>query len=123
MHTSNRSFAGLERCPYLGLHDDQSTSLAYPSAWNYCYHASPPASVLVSHQVEACLCPQYMDCALNHSNHWGRMPRSLRGKAGGSLPKNGSWGRLLRLIAFALFVALLILLTLLDPSLFKFLSF
>ncbi len=50
----------LQNCPYLGLHDDQRTSLAYPSAWNYCYRARPPASVSISHQIAACLCPEYI---------------------------------------------------------------
>jgi hypothetical protein len=75
-----RPAAGLERCPYLGLHDDSSTCLAYPSEWNYCYHAAPAAPVLVSHQADVCLGPRYFDCPVNLSSQWGRLPRPLRGR-------------------------------------------
>ncbi|HLO31260.1 MAG TPA: hypothetical protein VK249_19075 [Anaerolineales bacterium] len=101
-----------QRCPYLGLHDDESTALAYASAWNYCYHANPPASILVSHQAEVCLCPQYVDCAVNLANEWGPMPRSLRGDARGSILKKESSRKFTRTILAVLLAAIVILIIL-----------
>lgn len=91
MNNTIRRSTGMERCPYLGLHDDSSTSLAYPSTWNYCYRATPPASILVSHQVETCLCPQYVDCTVYLSNKWESLPSGLRARAGIGAWKNGSF--------------------------------
>jgi hypothetical protein len=99
----------MERCPYLGLHDDSSTSLAYPSAWNYCYRAAPPASVLVSHQSETCLCPGYSDCTVYRSSKWERLPSGLRGSVRAKLGENRT-SRARRWIAISLFVLLFALL-------------
>lgn len=108
MKVTNRQSINIERCPYLGLHDDGSTSLAYASAWNYCYHATPPASILVSHQVEICLCSHYVDCIIMVSNKWGRLPRGLRGRAGVGVRNIEPSSKLIRLILFALLVVILI---------------
>lgn len=107
MKVTKSPYIKIERCPYLGLHDDDSTSLAYPSTWNYCYHATPPASIQISHQVEICLCPHYVDCTVMLSNKWGRLPPGLRGRAGGGIRKNESSRRLVQWIA--LFVVVLLL--------------
>ncbi|MEW5940083.1 MAG: hypothetical protein AB1750_10500 [Chloroflexota bacterium] len=70
---------GIGRCPHLGLHDDPATSLAYPSNWNYCYRAKPPASILNSHQAEACLGAGYQQCPVFLRAEAGSMPSHLRG--------------------------------------------
>ena len=80
------------RCPYLGLHDDRSTSLAYPSTWNYCYHATPPAPVVVSHQGEVCLCSSFANCAVYQTGTTDPLPASLRGKPGRALGRQGPSG-------------------------------
>ena len=69
----------MERCPYLGLHDDPRTSLAYPSVWNYCYHAKPPSSISMPHQVAACLCPDYVRCPVYLAAEERALPPNLRG--------------------------------------------
>lgn len=73
--------AEVQRCPYLGLHDDPSTALAYPSSWNYCYHATPAAPVAASHQAEVCLCPLHGNCVVYLTGKTDPLPASLRGKA------------------------------------------
>lgn len=115
MNINIRQPVRIVRCPYLGLQDDDSTSLAYASPWNICYHAAPPAPVLVSHQAEVCLCPQYVGCPVLLSNQWRRFPRNLRGKAGASLNKNSSSTRLAWLIVFVLLGVILIVILSLHP--------
>ncbi len=66
-------------CPYLGLHDDPRTSLAYPSAWNYCYRARPPASIRLSHQSAACLCKKHRECPVYLAEQGRALPPDLRG--------------------------------------------
>ena len=94
-----------ERCPYLGLHDDDSTSLAYASPWNYCYHASPPAPISMEHQVQACLCAQYVVCPVLLSGKRGRFPRRLREKTRLRL---GDVAWLLLLVALAAILVVLL---------------
>lgn len=67
------------RCPYLGLHDDRSTSLAYPSAWNYCYRALPPESVVPTHQESVCLTGMYQQCPIYLRAQNGPLPVDLKG--------------------------------------------
>ncbi len=69
------------RCPYLGLHDDSATSLAFPSTWNYCYRARPPAPVLLSQQTKACLGPGYANCPVYLRKETGALPSNLRGSS------------------------------------------
>ena len=68
----------LGHCPYLGLNDDPATSLGYPSPWNYCYRAKPPASILNSHQAETCLGPHHQQCPVFLAEP-APMPDHLRG--------------------------------------------
>lgn len=71
-----------QRCPHLGLHDDRSTSLAYPSAWNCCYRATPPESVSTAHQESVCLTVAHMQCPiLLRAGQQGPLPDNLRGDA------------------------------------------
>jgi hypothetical protein len=100
--------AGLERCPYLGLHDDRLTALAYPSAWNYCYHAVPAASVLETHQVEACLSLQYVHCPVYLSRKPASLPARLRSLAG-VRSRNDGLSKMGRLTLFLLLGALVVL--------------
>ncbi len=108
MSTINQQPLQIERCPYLGLHDDASTSLAYPSPWNYCYHAEPPASIQIAQQVNICLNMNYLQCPLIVACKWGRLPRNLRGKAGRHTLKNELSGKLLWLAILLLVILILI---------------
>ena len=69
----------VQRCPFVGLHDDPGTCLAYPSLWNYCYRAKPPASTEVSHQATACLSPDHIHCPVFMPSQRAPLPASLRG--------------------------------------------
>jgi len=90
------------RCPYLGLHDDRFTSLAFPSNWNFCYRAKPPSSIDLSHQTEFCLEPQYVQCPVYLRTKAGPLPSPLRGSA--RLSNSGSR------LGLTLFLLLLVIL-------------
>jgi hypothetical protein len=109
MIITNRNSTDLGHCPQLGLHDDSTTALAYPSPWNYCYRARRPVSVLVSHQAEVCLCSRYVDCPVLLSKKPGRFPSSLRGRAGATLGNQGSSSLPAWLIIIMLLTVLLLL--------------
>lgn len=91
-----------QRCPFLGLHDDPGTALAYPSSWNYCYHATPPASVQAAHQEEACLCPLYVNCVVYLTGKTDPLPASLHGKRRAHLKRHDSPRRPGRFFLFLL---------------------
>jgi len=42
-------------CPHLGLSDDPKTLSDYPSEWNVCHCAKPPAMPNFHHQEKHCL--------------------------------------------------------------------
>ena len=101
-----------QRCPYLGLHDDSSTSLAYASPWNFCYRTERPGPVLVSYQASVCLRRNFSDCGVYQSATWARLPPHLRGKvkvAKRTNPVPGWVFRLLELILLAGILALIVL--------------
>lgn len=96
-----------ESCPYLGLHDDPGTSLAYPSAWNYCYRAHPPVSVSVSHQVVACLSQKHVDCPVYLAEREGVLPSHLRGSS--TVPARNAHRKPNRRAAWIILLAVLLL--------------
>jgi LysM repeat protein len=89
-------------CPYLGLHDDRFTSLAFSSNWNFCYRAKPPSSIDLSHQTEFCLGSQYVQCPIYLRAKAGPLPSALRGSA--RLPNSG--GRLGLMLLLLLLIIL-----------------
>jgi hypothetical protein len=99
----------LQNCPYLGLHDDQRTSLAYPSAWNYCFRANPPASVSISHQIAACLCPEYIHCPVYLSAQAGTLPVNIRGSSSVPAKRRKSARRKTRRIAWSVLIIILLI--------------
>jgi hypothetical protein len=99
-----------ETCPYLGLHDDSATSLAYPSHWNYCYRARPPASVSISHQDAACLSRKHVDCPVYLAERERALPSDLRGSSTVPVRHAGrQTGKLRRAVWIILLAALLLL--------------
>jgi hypothetical protein len=108
---TNRPTLQVERCPYLGLHDDSSTALGYASPWNYCYRAVPASSVRLEHQSQTCLEAGYAHCAVLLSDRRRPLPRRLRGKA--EPPPTDAEpgrGRLLLIVLTLLAAALLVVL-------------
>ena len=102
---------GLVRCPYLGLHDDSRTSLAYPSPWNHCYRVDPSSAVSVSHQANVCLKGEYVHCEVYGANTSIVMPRNLRGSTNPVVkkgkPKIGFWNGLILLSITMIFIVLI----------------
>ena len=99
-----------ETCPYLGLHDDSATSLAYPSNWNYCYRARPPASVSISHQVAACLSRAHVDCPVYLAERERPLPSGLRGSSTVPVRRAHRRARSNRAVVWMLLLAALLLL-------------
>jgi hypothetical protein len=108
MNSSNQKLI-LQNCPYLGLHDDQRTSLAYPSAWNYCYRAHPPASVSISHQIAACLNPEYIHCPVYLAVQDGTLPANIRGSSSTTAQRRKSARRKSRRIAWSVLIIILLI--------------
>lgn len=65
-------------CPFLGLKDDVSTALAYPSENNCCYRAKPNAVPRIEYQNASCLTPSYLGCVLLRQNLETPMPTHLQ---------------------------------------------
>ncbi len=65
-------------CPYLNLRDDPQTSLAFPSIWNYCYRAVPPASVRIEHQIQVCQTARFSECVVYQRKESRALPAELQ---------------------------------------------
>jgi len=65
-------------CPFLGLKDDVTTALAFPSELNCCYRASPNAVPRIEYQGTSCLTPNYLGCVLLRENRDVHMPTQLQ---------------------------------------------
>lgn len=76
-HNSRDQLNGLNFCPHLGLQEDQSTFLAYPSKWNFCHKVSPIAVPKLEHQNKKCLNASHKECAVYLSPSESKMPRNL----------------------------------------------
>jgi LysM repeat protein len=116
MNNTTHHSTYVERCPFIGLPDDRSTSLAYPSVWNYCYHAAPPTSIHVSHQAGTCLCPHYTECAIYRSTKSEPLPSPLRGNLKLGVLKYRPLGAQGRSVLLLLLVTLLALTIFLGPG-------
>src|SRR6266508_1495542 len=68
-------------CPYLGLKDDPSTALDFPSQGNFCHHASPVAPVNGTYQQQYCLSAEHTACPLFKAAEPKRMPAAMLLKA------------------------------------------
>lgn len=58
--------------------DDPDTSLAYPSEWNYCYHASPPHPPNYEHQRVYCLSDTFSSCPFFRKEENSPLPEYIR---------------------------------------------
>jgi len=65
-------------CPFLGLADDPQTRLAYPSVWNLCQRAAPPAAAREEHQRLYCLTSRYGTCPVLLSKQNAPLPDAIR---------------------------------------------
>jgi LysM repeat protein len=60
-------------CPYLGLKEDPTTALDFPSEGNYCHHARPISPVKGIYQQQYCLTAKHSACPVFRAAH----PRAL----------------------------------------------
>ncbi len=65
-------------CPFVGLADDSQTRLAYPSAWNLCHRAAPPAAAREEHQRLYCLTSGYLACPVLRGKQNAPLPNAIR---------------------------------------------
>lgn len=49
-------------CPFLGLKDDSTTALSFPSSGNHCFHAKPVLPVKLEFQGTHCLTAAHISC-------------------------------------------------------------
>jgi hypothetical protein len=49
-------------CPFLGLKDDSTTALSFPSSGNHCFHAKPVLPVKLEFQGTHCLSSNHTNC-------------------------------------------------------------
>ena len=67
-------------CPYLGIRNDATTSLAYPSAYNYCHRTRPIEPANIEHQQSFCLAAAHSQCPVFKSEEGDSpMPEEIRG--------------------------------------------
>lgn len=64
-------------CPYVGLRDDPSTSLSFPSEGNSCHHVQPVSSIIASHQENFCLSENHVACPVYRAMQAQPMPAEL----------------------------------------------
>jgi hypothetical protein len=64
-------------CPFLGLEDDPTTILYFPSAGNYCHLVDPIALINLSHQQSYCLSKAHVSCPVYISRGRGPLPDGL----------------------------------------------
>jgi hypothetical protein len=64
-------------CPYLGLKEDATTALNFPSEGNHCHHTRPVAPINPAHQQQRCLTAEYGLCPIYQAAHPGPMPAAL----------------------------------------------
>jgi hypothetical protein len=65
-------------CPYLGLKEDPSTALGYPTIMNFCNRASPPQPPTTVHQRAFCLAEAHQACRVFLSQQRGPLPKEIR---------------------------------------------
>jgi hypothetical protein len=65
---------GRAACPYLGLPDDSSTWMAFPSPTNHCHFVAIPGPVDTVHQQGFCLAESYTFCAVLQIDNPRRLP-------------------------------------------------
>jgi hypothetical protein len=65
-------------CPYLGMKEDRTTPVGYPSTRNVCYHSHKNEIPNLNYQRSVCLGGRFRRCPLFNSEGLEWMPRSIR---------------------------------------------
>ena len=66
-----------EPCPFLGLRQDQETSLAYPSSWNVCHHTKPIGTPRLEFQQSYCFTKEHATCPIFTRSKRGPIPPAI----------------------------------------------
>lgn len=93
------------RCPFLGLADDEDTSISYPSEWNVCHKCHGKPSPIYAVQSELCLSSEHNNCDLYKSNGTAWMPMEMKNSEGAAKPADPNQKR--RLIISAILIGLI----------------
>jgi len=64
-------------CPYIGLKDDPTTSLHFPSQGNFCHHAKPISGIKAAHQENYCLTASHVRCPVYQAAVPIRFPAAI----------------------------------------------
>jgi hypothetical protein len=67
-------------CPYLGLKDDPTTALGFPSPGNHCHQGRPISPVKGAHQEKYCLTAEYTGCPVYQASHPVPLPAAIAAK-------------------------------------------
>lgn len=65
-------------CPYLGMKNDPTTHVGYPSTYNVCHHTKRQEIPNLNYQRLTCLKTSFVECPIYNSEIVQRMPRSIR---------------------------------------------
>ena len=75
---SRNTHIGEDICPHLGLVDDPSTFVGFPSFSNYCHRAHPASPANFEHQWAYCLVEKHAECQLFTQTGVFSMPMELQ---------------------------------------------
>src|SRR5690242_11597996 len=64
-------------CPFLGLKDDPTTALDFPSQGNFCHHSQPASPVKGAHQQQFCLTAEHTACPMFLAAHPIPLPPAI----------------------------------------------
>ena len=67
-------------CPFLGMKDDPSTALGFPTPGNFCQHARPVSPVKLAYQERVCLTGEHITCPLYQAANPVPMPAEIVGQ-------------------------------------------
>jgi hypothetical protein len=93
-------------CPFLGLSDDPSTALSFPSTHNRCFHSRSATSVNLEFQRKYCLSIDHINC-----EEYNREPNTQRSSNSGFGSISGLW-RLVNKPSFFLVILALVVVVL-----------
>ena len=87
-------------CPYLGMRDDVTTSLGFPSAYNYCHRVHPAEPANREHQGSFCLTAAHKQCPVFVHQEGISMPAQLRAHDSEARSPNRYFGIAILVILF-----------------------
>jgi hypothetical protein len=68
----------IKNCPFIGIKGEPDSFFGYASLSNFCFRASPPESVKLSHQEKFCLKGSFRECEVYFSSGLEPLPASIK---------------------------------------------